>query len=294
MSLTENPIPPSELIINPNGSIYHLGLVPDQLADKIILVGDPERVPKVSKFFSSIEFKMSRREFVIHTGMYQGHRVTVLSTGMGTDNIDIAITELDALVNIDFQTRLLKSNHTQLKILRLGTCGGVQPEVPLGSFVLSEYACGLDGLAYYYCLNSESDEQQLNDSFRQFLQQQFQFDFITPYSVRKTAQFSIAGDHFKGITLTADGFYGPQSRQLRLKPRLDDIPKNISTFRFGELKFLNIEMETAGILLMSRLLGHQAASLSMILANRQLKQFFHDSAPTIDRLIEVGLNSIIQ
>ena len=294
MNSLENPIPPSELIINPNGSIYHLGLAPDQLAEKVILVGDPERVPKVSKFFSSIEFKMNRREFVIHTGMFQGHRITALSTGMGTDNIDIAITELDALVNIDFQTRLPKQQHTQLRILRLGTCGGVQPEIPVGSFVLSEYACGLDGLAYYYCFEPNANEQQLNDGFKHFLQEQFQFDSILPYAVQKTATFGIAGEHFQGITLTADGFYGPQSRQLRLKPRLNDIPKNISTFRFGELKFLNIEMETSGILLMSRLLGHQAASLSMILANRQLKQFFYNADATIEKLIELGLNSIIQ
>lgn len=284
---------PSELIINPDGSIYHLNVRPDQLAHNIILVGDPDRVPMVSKYFDTVEHKISRREFHTHTGTLNNTAITVLSTGIGTDNIDIVLNELDALVNIDFTTRTIKEQLTQLNIIRIGTSGAIQKEIPVDSFLISKKAVGFDSLLHWY-------KQEINDlDFVNQLREQLQLPEHMTYPYVVDGHEAIIDlfkpkDFYKGITLTNVGFYGPQGRALRAPLAQPNLNDRIHNFIYDGERLSNLEMETAGIFAMSRILGHRAASLNAILANRITGEFSRTPTRTIDRLIQKTLNIITQ
>jgi uridine phosphorylase len=277
-------IPESELIINPNGSIYHLHLKPEQLASTVFTVGDPDRVPLVSKYFDQIDFKIQKREFNTHTGWKNGKQVTVLSTGMGTDNIEILMTELDALVNVDLDTRTLKSEKSSLRIIRIGTSGSMQTEIPVGSLLASEVGIGMDSLMAYY--PDLSGDQSLAKAVKDELGLSF-----NPYQTSASSELlSQLNDQFiKGVTMTCPGFYAPQGREVRLKPRFDHMIERLSSIQVSGKKLTNFEMETAGYYAMGELLGHQMLSLNAIVANRPLKKFDPDAEKTVDRLIQLTL-----
>ncbi|MGB3592304.1 MAG: nucleoside phosphorylase [Nonlabens sp.] len=283
------PIAASELIINDDGSIYHLNLRPDQLAPTVITVGDPERVSSVSRHFEVIEHKVARREFHTHTGILKGKRITVISTGIGTDNIDIVFNELDALANIDFATRSIKDQHTALDIIRIGTSGAVQLDIPIDSFLISTRGIGFDSLLHWY------EHEDVDDSaFAKAIKQQLKFPdhFSNPYIVECDATLAKkfqTVDVLNGNTITNVGFYGPQGRRLRLAPARTDLNTLIADFNFENQKITNLEMETAGIYAMARLLGHRAVSLNAILANRVSGEFSTTPGKTVDHLIEFTL-----
>ncbi|MCC9136245.1 nucleoside phosphorylase [Pontibacter silvestris] len=276
------PIPESELIINGNGTIYHLNLLPEQISDTIITVGDPDRVPMVSKYFDEIEFITAKREFVTHTGYYKGKRITVISTGMGTDNIDILMNELDALVNIDFVSREPNEERINLRIIRVGTSGALQDTVPLGSHLASHTAVGLDTLMQFYPLLQSEEEQSLTLALQSALGIGFQ-----PYMVNASESLisKIAYDMIPGNTLTCPGFYAPQGRALRAGLRSEELLNVYKDFRMNDFRFTNFEMETAGYYSMGRLLGHEVLSLNAIVANRVTKEFAKNAEEVIDGLI---------
>ncbi|MFD3000837.1 nucleoside phosphorylase [Pontibacter toksunensis] len=275
-------IPDSELIINPDGTIYHLNLLPEHISDTILTVGDPERVPKVSKYFDEIEVAVAKREFVTHTGYYKGKRLTVISTGMGTDNIDIFMNELDALVNIDFQSREPNEEKIKLNIIRIGTSGALQETVPLGSHLASHTAVGLDTLMQFYPLEQSVEEAALVQALQDALGIGFR-----PYCVNGSAGLikKIAYDMIPGNTLTCPGFYAPQGRVLRAGLRNPDLLQQYHNFRLNDFKFTNFEMETAGYYSMGRLLGHEVLSLNAMVANRVLHTFAANADEVIDDLI---------
>ncbi|MFD2248071.1 nucleoside phosphorylase [Pontibacter ruber] len=282
-------IPESELIINKNGTIYHLNLLPEQISDTIITVGDPDRVAMVSRYFDEIEVQVVKREFITHTGYYKGKRITVISTGMGTDNIDILMTELDALVNIDFQTREPNEDKISLKIVRVGTSGSLQETVPLGSHLASHYAVGLDSLMEFYPLEQNENEQSITKA----LQEQLGIGF-RPYCVNGSQSLidKIAYDMIPGNTLTCPGFYAPQGRVLRGGLRNQQLLQQYHDFRLCDFRFTNFEMETAGYYSMGRLLGHEVLSLNAIVANRITQQFAPNAEEVIDDLIVKTLERI--
>ncbi len=282
-------IPASELIINPNGTIYHLNLLPEHISDKIITVGDPERVARVSRYFDELEVEVAKREFVAHTGYYKGKRITVISTGMGTDNIDILMNELDALVNIDLQSREVNEEKISLQIVRVGTSGALQEDVPLGSHLVSNYAVGLDSLMAFYPLEQSDTEQQITVALQQALEIGF-----TPYCVNGSTNLitEIGAGMIQGNTLTCPGFYAPQARVLRGGLRTPDLLKRYQEFRLGDFRFTNFEMETAGYYSMGRLLGHEVLSVNAIVANRVTKQFASNADEVIDDLILKVLDRI--
>ena len=275
-------IPESELIINKDGSVYHLNLLPEHISDTIITVGDPERVAKVSKYFDEIEVEVAKREFVTHTGYYKGKRLTVISTGMGTDNIDILMNELDALVNIDFLSREPNADKISLKIIRIGTSGSLQETVPLGSHLASHYAVGLDSLMEFYPLPQNEDELSITEA----LQKELGIGF-RPYCVNGSESLikKIAYDMIPGNTLTCPGFYAPQGRVLRAGLRNQQLLQKYHDFRLCDFQFTNFEMETAGYYSMGRLLGHEVLSLNAIVANRITQQFAPNADEVIDALI---------
>lgn len=282
---------PSELILNEDGSIYHLNLQPHQLAQTIITVGDPDRVATISKHFDTIEHRVAKREFHTHTGTLNDKRISVISTGIGTDNIDIVLNELDALVNINFETREIKKQLTQLDIIRVGTSGAVQAHIPVDSFLLSQRGIGFDSLFHWY----ENDGG--DSAFAKAVQQQLHLsDLVSrPYAVScDTALAKKFHDPqiIRGNTITNVGFYGPQSRQLRLKPVHDQLNSNIEVFEFKGEKLTNLEMETAGIYAMASLLGHRAVSLNAILANRATGAFSEQPQETVEELIEFTLEKL--
>ncbi len=281
----------SELILNDDGSIYHLNLQPHQLAQTIITVGDPDRVSTVSKHFDSIEHRVGKREFHTHTGTLNGKRISVVSTGIGTDNIDIVFNELDALVNIDFKTREIKKELTQLDIVRIGTSGAVQSNIPVDSFLLSQRGIGFDSLFHWY----ENDGGDI--AFAKAVQEQLHLSqkAARPYTVTCDNELAALFQDEKiilGNTITNVGFYGPQSRQLRLKPAHDQLNPSIEVFEFKGEKLTNLEMETAGIYAMSLLLGHRAVSLNAILANRANSEFSKQPQQTIENLIKFTLDRL--
>ncbi|NNM17842.1 MAG: nucleoside phosphorylase [Croceitalea sp.] len=287
------PIEESELILNSDGSIYHLNLLPEDIADIIITVGDQERVPQVSKYFDTIALKKGKREFITHTGLLKGKRITVISTGIGTDNIDIVMNELDALVNIDFETRQVKSKKTVLKIIRIGTSGAIQKDIPVGSFILSEMAVGLDALLHFY-----KNGVQENKAFRQALSNHLGWisKHIEPYvfSCDKNMANSLMSNRIRlGTTLTNAGFYAPQGRQLRLKSSLPNFHERISTFQFMHRQITNLEMETSALYGLSRLMGHSAVSMNAILANRATGEFSKDTKQPVDELIQYCLERLV-
>lgn len=280
----------SELIINPDGSIYHLKLRPDQVADKIILVGDQGRVSRISEHFTSIEHKVKNREFVSHTGYYNKVRITALSTGIGTDNIDIVINELDALVNIDLEHRRPKDKHTPLTIVRLGTSGALQADLEVDTFVASAYGLGFDGLLNFYAYPDSLLERHMIEAFIKHTNWNERLAF--PYIVKasETLLSSIANDFRKGITATANGFFGPQGRELRIPLAFPDLNTKLETFEYTGNKITNFEMETSALYGLGKMLGHHTLTICAIIANRIRKEYSKDYKTTIDKLIDEVLH----
>jgi len=282
----------SELILNADNSIYHLNLLPQDLAETVIVVGDQNRVPLVSKYFDTIELVKGKREFITHTGMLNGTRISVVSTGIGADNIDIVVNELDALVNIDFETRTIKENKTSLDIVRVGTSGGLQPDIETDSFILSEYAIGFDNVLHFY----KSEHIQHPEIQLAFIDQTAWSVFKSiPYVVESDLQLTekLRSDSvITGFTATNVGFYGPQGRRLRLQLEDNDLNSKLSSFEYNGMKITNLEMETSAIYGLSKLMGHRAASMNCILANRSTGQFSKDPVKTIDALIKYTLEKL--
>ncbi|MDB5019464.1 MAG: phosphorylase [Pedobacter sp.] len=282
----------ADLIINPDGSIYHLNLLPEDIAPTVITVGDPERVSEVSKYFDRIELRKGKREFITHTGYLSNKRITVISTGIGTDNIDIVLNELDALVNIDFKTRLVKSSLVSLDIIRIGTSGSIQKDIPLGTILASSHGLGLDTLMkYYYEENSIEDRCLLN----KIKGHMAEFSGLDPYltSGSKGLLERIAKGLQRGITVTSPGFYAPQGRKVRAINRFPRLIEKLNTFEYGGLRLSNLEMETAGIYALAKSLGHNALSINAILANRILMKFSDNPAQIVDQVIRQILQNII-
>lgn len=281
----------TSLILNSDGSIYHLSLLPKQVSDTIITVGDPSRVYRISEHFDDLDFEMNKREFITHIGKYKGKRVTVMSTGIGTDNIELFMTELDALVNIDLSSREPKSRKKKLKIIRIGTSGAIQENIPVGSFVVTDYAIGLDSLMDYYNLVMDEFEEEIAEDLRNKVSLPH-----TPYIVKGSDELKeqVAHDMIPGNTITTPGFFAPQGRKVRLPIRypnlLDDLRKYHN--KSNDFKVNNFEMETAGYYAMCRLLGHEAISLNAIIANRPKNKFAKDPNKVIDGLIEKVLDRI--
>lgn len=295
-------IAPSELVLNADGSIYHLNLRPEELAHKIIFVGDPDRVPKVSNYFDLVYTRKQKREFVIHSGKLDGQLLSVISTGIGSGNIDIVWNELDALVNIDFDKRVPKDRHTQLKVLRLGTCGGLQADVPIGQMVLSAFAVGMDQLLLFY--KQEKAASTEFAALQASISAHFDATFASPpppfylaeaaSSIRNLIKRAYP-EILQGITCTAAGFYGPQGRFLeRAGLRWPNFPLGLQPFRHEDMRFLNMEMESSAILGLAALFGHEASSLSVILANRDKKEFSDNPAQLEKDLIQKGLEIMLK
>lgn len=282
----------SELIINKRGAIYHLDLRPEELAHKIFLVGDPGRVPVVSKYFDRIEIKQQHREFISHTGFVGSERFTVISTGIGTDNIDIVMNELDALVNIDFSTRTINQNHVQLQIIRLGTSGSLQKEISVDSFVASSHGLGIDNLLNFYRTEPRGAEQEILQAFITHTQLHQQFAHPSIASASGYLMKYFTEGYFSGITITCPGFYGPQGRILRLGLRHPDLIDRLTSFHFGPYRITNFEMETSAIYGLGNMLGHHCLSLNVIVANRISKTFSSDGQLAVERLIEKSLQIV--
>lgn len=265
--------PHSELVLNDKGQVYHLGLSPDQVSDKVILVGDQDRVNLVATFFDTIEHASQHREFVCTTGTYKGKRITVLSTGIGTDNIDITINELDALFNIDLEQRSDKTEFKSINMVRIGTCGILQPEIPVHSYILSTHAFGLDNVAHYYDISFTEEEKQLSTALHDSLGLP---DEINTYIVEASRElFNILSSDKtrEGITITSSGFYGPQGRQLRLKTKTGELNEHLTAFDNDGLKVTNFEMESSALFALGRELGHQCATICLGIANRPKMEF---------------------
>ena len=274
----------SELIINDRGAIYHLDLRPEELADTVVTVGDPDRVQEFSKYFDTVEVKRQHREFVTHTGIIGGKRLTVLSSGIGPDNIDIVLNELDALVNINFETREINPALKSLNIIRVGTSGALQADIPVDSFVASTHGLGLDNLLNFYRPEETDEETQLIQSFVTHVQIQ---GLGTPYitgAAPSLLKHFVAGFH-QGITVTCPGFYGPQGRVLRLGVRNPQLIDRLTDFSFGQHRITNFEMETSAIFGLGRLLGHNCLAINAIVANRIVKEFSKTNKAAIEKLI---------
>lgn len=280
-----NIIAESELILNNRGAVYHLDLRPEELASTVVTVGDPDRVQEFSKHFDTIEVKRQHREFVTHTGTVKGKRLTVLSSGIGPDNIDIVLNELDALVNIDFETRTIKPQLSALNIIRVGTSGSLQADIPVDSFVASTHGLGIDNLLNFYRHESNDEEKQLIHSFVTHVQLQgnISMPYITGASPTLLKHFA-QGFH-QGITVTCPGFYGPQGRVLRLGIRNPQLIDRLTDFSFGQHRITNFEMETSAIYGLGKLLGHHCLAINAIVANRIVKEFSKDSKAVIENLI---------
>lgn len=282
----------SELILNPDGSVYHLNLKPENLAHDIIFVGDQNRVEKITQFFDSIEFSTQKREFKTQTGMYKGKRLSVISTGIGPDNIDIVINELDALVNIDFNTRQPKKQLTSLNIIRVGTSGSLQADIPVDSMVMSKFGLGLDNMLRSYVIDAVT-HPEIEDAF--VSQTNWDLKKGKPYVIacsEKLEKLIESDEIFKGFTATAGGFYGPQGRVLRLAIQDPELNHKMDNFKFEDHRITNLEMETAAIYGLSALLGHQALSLNAIIANRANGTFSEDPYKAVDALIAYTLDKL--
>jgi uridine phosphorylase len=284
--------PPSELVLNDKGQVYHLGLSPSQLADTVLLVGDQDRVSMISSFFESIEHRSQHREFVCHTGIYRGKRISALSTGIGTDNIDITINELDALVNIDLQSRKEKVHKKSLNLIRIGTCGILQPEIPVHSFILSTHAVGLDNVAHFYEVGFTDEEGMILSDFND--QTNLPSD-IRPYVVTADQELTntlVSTRTHEGITVTSSGFYGPQGRQLRLKAYSADLNEQLTKFRSGERVVTNFEMESSTLFALGRALGHRCATICLGVANRPKQEFSKGYSSEMLSLIQYVLDRV--
>ncbi|MBP5994613.1 MAG: nucleoside phosphorylase [Crocinitomicaceae bacterium] len=284
--------PATELVLNERNEVYHLALNPNQLAHKVILVGDQDRVKLISTFFETIEHQSQHREFVCHTGTYKGKRISVLSTGIGTDNIDICLQELDALVNIDLEQRTEKTNKTQLELVRIGTCGILQSEIPLHSYLLSSHAYGFDNVAHFYPIDYTAQEIQLCSNIDLHLNLPYG---ITPYLISAdkslTDRLSSSETH-TGITVTSSGFYGPQGRSLRLESKIKDIHIKLGSFNQDETKIVNFEMESSAIFALGRQLGHACATICLGVANRPNLEFSTGCEQEMNELIQYVLERI--
>jgi uridine phosphorylase len=278
----------TDLILQ-NGALYHLGLKPENLSEKIITVGDPERVNEVSRHFDSIEFMHRHREFVTHTGFFKGKRISVISTGMGTDNIEILMTELDALVNIDLENRTIKAEKKVLEIVRVGTSGSLQPEIPVDSIVASELAAGFDTLMCFYPYELKPTDVALSEALKEMASIPF-----LPCIVRPDEELlhRVGAGMIRGNTLTCPGFYAPQGRKLRLSPRVNGLLDAYKNFRHEDFSISNFEMETAGYYAMGELLGHRMLSVSAIVASRANDEFSKNPAATIEKAILMVLERI--
>jgi uridine phosphorylase len=276
----------SELILNERGAIYHLASRPEEIAHNIIIVGDQDRVPLVSKHFDKIEFKIQHREFVTHTGFVGNKRITCLSTGIGTDNIDIVLNELDALFNIDLETKTIKEKLTSLNIIRVGTSGSLQRDIPIDSYVASTHGIGIDNLLNFYQQKTNEEDKQLVHSF--VTQTQLHNQFAQPYisAASMTLLKHFTAGFYPGITVTCPGFYGPQGRVLRIGLANPQLIDNLTKFSFGKHRITNFEMETAAIYGLGKILGHHCLSLNAIIVNRITKEFTKNSAAIIEHLIK--------
>jgi len=285
-------IPSDQLPINADGSIFHLHLKPEQLADKVVMMGDPDRVPVVAAFFDSIEFDQQSREFRTITGSYKGKRITALSHGIGCDNLDIVMTELDALANIDLKTREVKPNIRSLTLVRIGTCGGLQPFAPIGSYVVSEISMGMDGLIFFYEGGKQISDFELSEKFSKHTQ--WDKLLATPYFVHadKDLVEQIGHDMVKGITISANGFYGPQGRHVRLGLNSPDQNKLIESFEYKGLKICNYEMESAALAGLASLMGHKAMTTCVVIAGRYSGGMNTNYKGSFDELIEKVLERI--
>lgn len=282
----------SELTLASDGTLYHIHLTNDTLADNVILEGDPARVEMFKPMFSVIDHESFNREMHAITGLCQGKPLTVLSTGMGTDNIDIVMTELDAAVNMDLQTRTPRNDHRSLNLIRIGTSGSLQEEIPVGSFVASKYAVGLDGLLNYYEHQPSITDQDLTSLFIDHMQ--FGSAFARPYGVSASSELlsRIAFDMHHGITATAPGFYAPQGRHVRIAPTIEGLNERLAAFQFDNTKLTNLEMETSAIYGMSSMMGHNALTVCLIIANRPTGRFLNDYHKPMEELIEKVIDRI--
>ena len=284
---------PSELIINPDGSSFHLHLKPEHLADRVILVGDPGRVPVVAAHFEEIENDVASREFRTITGTYKGKRISVQSTGIGCDNIDIVVNELDALANIDFEKRTEKPKHRELTIVRIGTCGGLQPNTPVGTFIASVKSIGFDGLLNFYAGRNDVCDLELEEAFKQHMNWNPQLG--APYVIDADKELidRVAGDDMvRGITIACGGFYGPQGRELRIPLADPHQNEKVEAFEYKGLRITNFEMESSAVAGLSRLLGHKAMTCCMVIANRLAKEANTGYKNSIDDLITIVLERI--
>ncbi|MBL7818230.1 MAG: nucleoside phosphorylase [Saprospiraceae bacterium] len=284
----------SELVLNPNGSVYHCNLLPENLADTIILVGDPGRVPLVSSFFDTVDFQTQKREIVTHTGTKNGQRISAISTGMGTDNIDIVLSELDAVANIDLVSRKIKTEHKQLTFIRLGTSGALQADIPVDSFLASSHGLGFDGVLHYY----QNTEGYSDSGFVRKFVRETAWDkrLSRPYLVECDADLLAKAKNlgfYSGITATAIGFYGPQGRVLRLDVNDTMLNEKLSNFRYKNMKITNFEMETSAIYGLSKLMGHRALTINCIIANRFTGQYSVDYQKSVRELIGKVVNELI-
>lgn len=285
--------PESELLVNTDGSIFHLHILPEQLADTIILVGDPNRADMVSGFFSKIECKVENREFITITGIYDGKRISVVSTGIGTDNIDIVLNELDALANIDLNTRYGKHEKKSLNIIRIGTCGGMQPDLPVGTFLVSEKSIAFDGMLYFYEGLDKISDLAFEEEFCKKLN--WPEIFNRPYVVTANPDLveRIAKDDMKrGVTISANGFYGPQGRRLRIPLAKPDLNENLQKFSFGKYRITNYEMESSAVAGLSAMLGHKAMTVCLVIANRMAKEANVDYISAMQTLVETVLKRL--
>lgn len=282
----------SELILNPDGSVYHLNLKPEHIAHDIIFVGDQNRVEKITQFFESVEFSTQKREFKTQTGVYKGKRMTVMSTGIGPDNIDIVMNELDALVNIDLETRKPKENLTALNIIRIGTSGSLQADIPVDSFVMSKFGLGLDNMLRSYLIDEITDKN-IEDTFINHTN--WDAKKGRPYVIacsEKLEKIIESNQMHKGITATAGGFYGPQGRVLRLNIQDEELNNKMDNFKVADTRITNLEMETAAIYGLGKLLGHHCLSLNAIIANRATGTFSADPYKAVDQLIAYTLDKL--
>jgi uridine phosphorylase len=287
------PIKESELILNPDGSVYHIALTPEMVADDVILVGDPGRVKTVSSRFDKILFERQHREFITHTGEYKGKLVTVISTGIGTDNIDIVLNELDAAVNIDLKTREIKKKLKSLNLIRIGTSGSLQADIPVDAYVASTFGLGLDVLLNYYDFDNTELEEDLADAFED--QTEWPATLHLPVFIEGSKSLLEKSKPFtkQGITATAPGFFGPQGRQLRLKPLVPDLNEKLTAFKHKDHRITNFEMETSALYGLGRAMGHNSLTICAIIANRIKKEYSKNSQKAIETLIDLVLEELI-
>lgn len=283
---------PSELVLNPDGSVYHLAMRPEQLGDLVIVVGDQGRVEKVSRHFEQVEHRVQNREFVAHTGVLRGTHITALSTGIGTDNIDIVLNELDALANIDLVTRTPRKEHRALRIVRLGTCGALQEDIPVDSRIVSAFGVGMDNVLHYYAYESTDAEIRLLNAFLNHSEWPDNLPYPYVAGGDKELVSALGHDNTVGITFTAGGFYGPQGRQLRLLPSVDGLNERICAFAHEDLRATNFEMETSALYGLGGMLGHRVCTVCTVVANRLRKEYSKDHHAAVDRMIGEALERL--